>query len=107
MTEMKITLITAEEAMAFGAKEELVLLEQNPRHYPAFHTFLTKEVDDAGGDFFFQGLALHILHGDVGLVFMLVDFVYGDDMGVVERGGGLGLPLKPLHCILIFGEFFG
>jgi hypothetical protein len=55
MKEMKMTLITAEKAMAFGAKEELVLLEQNPHHYPAFHTFLTKEMDDAGGDVFFRG----------------------------------------------------
>jgi hypothetical protein len=55
MGELTIKWITAEEASAAGTKEERVLLEQSPDFYPAFNTFLMKEMERAGGDRFFRG----------------------------------------------------
>jgi hypothetical protein len=55
MTEMTITWITAEEARAFGTKEQRVLVEQAPDFYSAFNAFLTKKMEKAGGDLFFRG----------------------------------------------------
>jgi hypothetical protein len=55
MTEMTITWITAAEAASAGRKEERVLIEQTPDFCLVFNTFLTREMERAGGDLFFRG----------------------------------------------------
>lgn len=47
--------ITAEEAAQAGDREEQVLLEQTPDHYPEFGRFLRAEFDRAGGALYFRG----------------------------------------------------
>ena len=39
-------------------------------------------------------LSLHQLHHDEGLTFVLADFVNRADVGMIERGGGAGLPVE-------------
>ena len=45
----------------------------------------------SGGDLVVEGFAVEVRHRDEGVPLDLVDFVDGADVGVVERGGGLGL----------------
>ena len=64
-------------------------------------------VDGAALDAMLQGLAVEELHGDEGLAVGLTDIVNGADIGVIERGGGLGLALKPGQSLRVFGDFIG
>jgi hypothetical protein len=52
---MGIAWITKEEAENLGDKEERVLLEQTPGHYPEFDAFLSGELERGGGALFFRG----------------------------------------------------
>ena len=51
---------------------------------------------DAAGQAITQGLALQQLHHDEGLAFVLLDFVDGADIGMIQRGSGLRLALEAL-----------
>ena len=42
----------------------------------------------------FECLSLHQFHHDEGLTFVLADFVNRTDVGMIERGGGAGLPVE-------------
>lgn len=52
---MVVKWIAADEAALAGDREEQVLLEQSPDHYPEFGRFLREEMDRAGGALFFRG----------------------------------------------------
>ena len=54
-----------------------------------------------------QGHALEILHGDKGLAVFLANVVDGADVGMVQRGRGLGLALKAAERRGILGHFIG
>ncbi len=65
------------------------------------------EVEGPGSDPLRQGLALEQLHGDEVLTLVGVDGVDGADVGVVEGGGGPGLPLKALEHRGVRGQLRG
>ncbi len=52
---MVVDWISADEAAAAGDREEQVLLEQSPDHYPEFGRFIRAEMERAGGQLFFRG----------------------------------------------------
>ncbi len=54
----------------------------------------------------FKRPALQKLHGDEGPALVLVDFVNGADVGMIERRGGAGFALESLQGLRVFGEFF-
>ena len=47
-----------------------------------------------------QTLAVDVLHDDEDAVVFFADFVDGADVGMVERGGGLGLVDQPLPGLI-------
>src|SRR5208337_1105977 len=53
-----------------------------------------------------QGLSLQIFHVNEGLALVLLNSVDSADVGMVERRGGAGLPLKTLQRLTIPGKFF-
>ena len=54
-----------------------------------------------------QVLALEQLHGHVGHALLLPEVVDGDDVRVVELGGGLGLALEAVAGALVLAELAG
>lgn len=52
---MVVQWISADEARDAGDREEPVLVEQTPDHYPEFGRFLRAEMERAGGVLFFRG----------------------------------------------------
>ncbi len=52
---MVVDWISADEAAKAGDREEQVLLEQSPDHYPEFGRFIRAEMERAGGQLFFRG----------------------------------------------------
>ena len=48
------------------------------------------------GDQILEVCALEQLHGDVDLPVLLPEIIDGDDVGVIESGRGLSLPMEPL-----------
>jgi hypothetical protein len=52
---MVVNWISGDEAAKAGDREEQVLLEQSPDHYPEFGRFIRAEMDRAGGQLYFQG----------------------------------------------------
>ncbi len=59
------------------------------------------------GDAVLQGRAIEVLHGDEGAAVVLSDVVNGADVGMIERGGGLGFALKTGEGLGIAGHVFG
>ena len=59
------------------------------------------------GDRVLQGHAIQKLHGDEGLAILFADVVNGADVGMVERGSGLGLALKALQRLAVLGDIVG
>ena len=53
-----------------------------------------------------KSLSIHQFHRNEGLAFALVDFVNRADIGMVQGGGGSGLTLKALKCLMVAREFF-
>ena len=49
--------ITHEEADRIGTREEQVLIEQSPEHYPEFNAFIQRELERGGGSLFFRGVS--------------------------------------------------
>ena len=67
----------------------------------------TEEVGErkpASGDDLGQGLSLDQLHGQEVETVGLLDGMDGDDVGVVEGGQGLGLPLEALQPLALRGQ---
>ena len=60
-----------------------------------------------GQDQLAQRVPLDHLHHDVGQAGGLADVVDGDDVGVVERGGGPGLLREAAHAARVGGELLG
>ena len=58
------------------------------------------------GDAMLQGQAVQILHGDEGLAIFLADVVNGADVGMVQRGSGLGLAAETLQSLAVLGDVF-
>ena len=56
----------------------------------------------ASGDGMLESHAIQKFHGDESLAVMLVDFVNGADVGMIQRRGGLGLALEAGQCLGIF-----
>jgi len=54
---MAVQWISKQEAEKVGPREERVLLEQTPGHYPEFEDFLGKELEKKGGRLFFRGVS--------------------------------------------------
>lgn len=52
---MVVDWISADEAAGAGDREEQVLFEQSPDHYPEFGRFIRSEMERAGGSLFFRG----------------------------------------------------
>lgn len=71
---MAIEWVTREEAERVGTREEQVLIEQSPDHYPEFGRFLHGKLESAGGSLFFRGVS--------GMVYRVG--------AVAERPNGLG-----------------
>ena len=65
------------------------------------------EFDGLAGDAVLQGRAIEVLHGDEGAAVVLSDVVNGADVGMIERGGGLGFALKTGEPLGIAGDIFG
>jgi len=61
----------------------------------------------AGVEEFAEGFAFDQLHGDVVDRVMVAEFVDGDDVGVIEGGGGTGFAFEAVQTILIGGKFGG
>jgi hypothetical protein len=59
------------------------------------------------GDAMLQRLPIEELHGDVGLSFMLSDFVNRADIGMVKSGGCAGFALEPFDRLRVFRQRFG
>ena len=59
------------------------------------------------GDAMLQGQAVEILHGDEGLAVLFADVVDGADVGMVQRGSGLGFAAKALQRLAVLGDVFG
>ena len=57
----------------------------------------------AAGDAMFQRLAVEVFHGDEPLAVVFVDFVDGADVGMIQRGGGLGFAFETGQGLRIFG----
>ena len=47
------------------------------------------------------------LHGNEGFAVLVVNFVDGADVGMIQRGGGLGLALKAAEGLRVFGDVVG
>ena len=54
-----------------------------------------------------QGQAVEELHGDEGLAALVVNFVDGADVGMIQSGGGLRFALETGQGLGIFGNFVG
>jgi hypothetical protein len=54
---MAIEWVTREEAVRAGTREEQVLIEQSPDHYPEFNAFVQRELERGGGSLFFRGVS--------------------------------------------------
>ena len=64
-------------------------------------------VERLSGDAMFQGHALEKFHGDESFAALIVNFVDGADVGVIEGGGGFGFALKAAEGLRIFGDVVG
>ncbi len=53
------------------------------------------------GDLVLWRLAFEVGHGDEGLAVNCIDFVDGANAGVIERGGCLSFPEKPLLVLVV------
>jgi hypothetical protein len=75
--------------------------------------YLNGEVEEepqgkrAAGDLLVQQLAFEELHGEEGLVLMLLDGVDGADAGMVQGAGGAGLALEALQGGGVAGQVGG
>ncbi len=69
------------------------------RLYADIHHFAGREwgLPDPLG----KALAVDVLHDDEDAAALFADFVNGADIGMVERGGGLGLVDQPLPRLII------
>jgi hypothetical protein len=54
-----------------------------------------------------QSLPIEILHGDERLPVLVVDFVDGADVRVIQRGGSFGFALKAAQRLRIFRYLHG
>ncbi len=59
------------------------------------------------GNAVLQGHAIQKLHGDEGFAMLVVNFVNGADVGMVQRGGSFRLALEAAESLRIFGNFIG
>ena len=58
-------------------------------------------------DVVLQGHAVQKFHGDECLAVLLANVVDGADVGMVQRGRGLGFALKTSECLRVAGNFLG
>ena len=65
------------------------------------------EIERALGDAMLQRLAIEKFHGDEGLAVLVVNFVDGADVGMVQGGGGFGFALEAGEGLRVFGDFVG
>ena len=65
------------------------------------------DVQRAARDAVLQSHALEKLHGDEGVAFVLADVVNGADVGMVQRGGGLGFALETAQRLRVSGDVVG
>ncbi len=59
------------------------------------------------GDAVLEDLAFEQLHSDEGLAVVLVNFMDGADVGVVEGSGGAGFAQEAFERLAVAGELFG
>ena len=64
-------------------------------------------LDGFGGDTMLQRHAVQKFHGDEGLTVVLIDFINGADIGMVQGRGRLRLALEAGQGLGIFGDFIG
>ncbi len=60
----------------------------------------------AAGDAVLQRHAIQKFHDDESLAMLVVNFVDGADVGMIQRGGGLRLALETGQGLRILGNFF-
>ena len=71
------------------------------------HVEETIQIETTFRDVLGEGLALHKLHRDEMDPVGLFDGMDGDDVGVLERGHGLGLALEALAALGVASELLG
>ena len=54
-----------------------------------------------------QRHAVEILHGDEGFAVLVVDFIDGADVGMIQGRGGLGFALEAAERLRVFGYIVG
>ena len=62
------------------------------------------DIHGAAVDAVLERLAVEKFHGDEGLAVLFADVVNGADVGMVERGGGLGFALETGEGLGIAGD---
>ena len=65
---------------------------------------MVSKIERAAGDGVFERFAFETLHGDEGFAVFLSDVVDRADVGVIERGSGLGFALEAGEGLRIFGD---
>jgi hypothetical protein len=80
-----------------------------PRRTPSAAVLFEQDVhvERASCDPVLQSCAVQILHGDEGTPVLLVDFVDGADVGMVQGRGGFGLALKPAESLQVLRNVIG
>ncbi len=58
-------------------------------------------------DAMFQGHAVEKLHGDKRLALLVVNFMNGADVGMIQGRGRLGFPLEAAERLRVFGYIVG
>ncbi len=65
------------------------------------------QLEWTAGNALAKRLAFEELHSDEGASFVLIDFVDGADVGMIERRGGAGFALEALEGLTVGGESVG
>ena len=91
--------VAMNDAFGMGGIERIGNLDGEPQQRVQFHRTPRDQI--------LQGHALEILHGDKRLAILLANVVDGADVGMVQRGSGLGLALKAAERRGILGHFIG
>jgi hypothetical protein len=91
--------VSMHDPLGMGCRQGVGDLATQPRHLTHWHRSATDPV--------LQGLALHQLHGDVGLALVLPEVVDGADVRMIQRRGRPGLAAETLQGSGVVGQLLG